>query len=434
MRKDLLLLGLAIGFVSGQNGTVEQEEAKAFSYEYGLRELDNGLTVLAVRTEFPNVVSLNIPVQVGSRNEVDQGLSGFAHFFEHMMFRGTDNYTSEEFFTFYKSIGAAINAFTTADYTSYYATLPSRDNLEDALILEADRFRYINYSEEDFKTEAGAILGEYNLRCQSNVGCALLETQRNITFDVHPYKHEVIGFLDDIKDMPNQFEYSKLFFDRYYHPEKTCLVIVGDIDINETVALVEKHWGGWERGNFTESIPQEPPGQGPVYEHVATEISTLPIVTVAFRGPAYSDTVNDMATMGVAFYLTFSSQSPLYQKLVLKEQKVSELGTLIPDSKDPFLVTAYAYIFDVQDIWYVRDEILKTFADLRVNGVSSQSVADTVSFLRYDTVNGLDSSVNIASKVSHLLPFHNIKFLDFFLAEQLLYSTVGGPHGFDARS
>ncbi len=154
---SLCSLVAIIGFVRAQNN-----ETDAFSYEYGLRDLDNGLTVLAVRTDFPNVVSLSIPVQVGSRNEVEQGKSGFAHFFEHMMFRGTENVTAEEFSGFYKSIGANINAYTTQDYTVYYALLPSRDNLETALSIEADRFKYISYSEQDFKTEAGAILGAFN--------------------------------------------------------------------------------------------------------------------------------------------------------------------------------------------------------------------------------------------------------------------------------
>ena len=398
MLKSFLLLGaLTIGFASGQNET----EAKAFSYEYGLRTLANGLTILAVRTDYPHVVSVNIPVQVGSRNEVEPGRSGFAHFFEHMMFRGTNNTSSEEFLAFYTSIGASINAFTTQDYTSYYATLPSRDNLEATLRLEADRFKYNSYTEEVFKTEAGAILGEYNLRCSSEPFCRLSEVQRNLTFTTHPYKHEVIGFLEDIKDMPNQFEYSKLFFDRHYRPEKTCLVLVGDLDMNETFAMVETYWGDWQRGNYTDDIPQEPAGQGPVYEHISWNSPTLPIVTVAFRGPAYSDTSNDMATMDVSFSLTFSPQSPLYQKLVLKEQKVADFGTDVSGSKDPSLVTVYAVLVDVEDVWYVRDEILKAFANLRVYQASSQSVADTVSFLRYSTVNGLDSSINIAETLVH---------------------------------
>ncbi len=247
------------------------------------------------------------------------------------------------------------------------------------------------------------VVGEYNLRCASNPLCQFSVSLRNATFRTHPYKHEVIGFLDDIKDMPNQFEHSKVFFDRYYRPERTSLVVVGNIDINETIALVKKYWGDWDRGNYTVNIPQEPPGQGPVYEHVDWQAPTLPIVSVGFRGPAYSDTVNDMATMDVTFFLAFSSRSPLYQKLVLNEQKLASLETNNPDAKDPYILTVYASLYDAQDIWYVRDEILKTFADLRINQVPSESAAGAVSFLRYATVNGMDSSFNIASKLNHQL-------------------------------
>ena len=125
------------------------------------KTLPNGLKVIVVPTGFPNIVSLQIPVQTGSRNEVEPGKSGFAHFFEHMMFRGTKAYPSEKYNEVITQAGARQNAYTTNDYTNYHTTF-AKDDLETVLKIEADRFKNLDYSQEGFKTEARAVLGEYN--------------------------------------------------------------------------------------------------------------------------------------------------------------------------------------------------------------------------------------------------------------------------------
>ena len=125
------------------------------------RTLANRLRIIVVNTGFPNLVSLQIPVQTGSRNEVEPGKSGFAHFFEHMMFRGTERYPAEAYQEIITRTGARQNAYTTDDYTNYHVTC-AKEDLEQVLELEADRFMNLSYSENDFRTEARAVLGEYN--------------------------------------------------------------------------------------------------------------------------------------------------------------------------------------------------------------------------------------------------------------------------------
>src|ERR1041385_2406592 len=113
------------------------------------KTLPNGLKVIVVPTGFPNIVSVQIPVQVGSRNEVEPGKSGFAHFFEHMMFRGTKAYPPEKYQEGMTRAGARTNAYTTDDYTNYHATF-AKEDLETILMVEADRFQNLDYSEEGF--------------------------------------------------------------------------------------------------------------------------------------------------------------------------------------------------------------------------------------------------------------------------------------------
>ncbi len=373
----------------------DAKDSKIFPYKYHIKDLKNGLRVIVVPTDYPNIVSLQIPVQTGSRNEVEPGKSGFAHFFEHMMFRGTEKFPNEKYTEILKNAGADQNAYTSDDVTNYHITF-SKEDLETVLMLEADRFQNLKYSVEDFKTESKAVLGEYN-KNSANPIQKLIEVQRNAAFQVHTYKHTTMGFLKDIEDMPNQYDYSLTFFDRYYRPEKSVIILAGDVNPEQAFKLVEKYWSSWKPGNFKPAIPPEPEPMGAVYDHVAWTTPTLPWITVAFHGPAFSETKNDMATMDVIQQLAFSESSPLYQKLVVKEQKVDQLWAYFPDRVDPYLLTVAARVKDLNDVWYVRDEILKAFAQLRTEPVSAQRLAEIKSNLKYSFANSMDNSETIAS-------------------------------------
>jgi len=231
-------------------------------FDVSERTLPNGLRVIVVPTGFPNIVSLQIPVQTGSRNEVEPGKSGFAHFFEHMMFRGTKAYPPEAYQAILTKAGARQNAYTTDDYTNYHTTF-AKEDLETILRIEADRFQNLEYPVEAFKTQSRAALGEHN-KNSANPIQKLFEVQRESAFKVHPYRHTTMGFLKDIEDMPNQFEYSKLFFDRWYRPEYTTVIVAGDVTAAQVFPLVEKYWGGWKPGTYAVEIPAEPPAAGPV--------------------------------------------------------------------------------------------------------------------------------------------------------------------------
>ncbi|MGE5275970.1 MAG: M16 family metallopeptidase, partial [Acidobacteriota bacterium] len=285
--------------------------------------LPNGLEVLVVPTGFPNIVSLQIPVQTGSRNEVEPGKSGFAHFFEHMMFRGTPTLSPDEYNAIITKAGARQNAYTTDDYTNYHTTF-AKEDLETVLRIEADRFQNLSYPVEAFKTESRAVLGEYN-KNSANPIQKLYETMRAKAFTTHTYRHTTMGFIEDIEDMPNQYEYSKTFFQRWYRPENTAIIIAGDVDPAQVLPLVEKYWGGWKPGSGEQvAIPQEPPAKGAQYAHVPWQTPTAPWVTVAFRGPAFSETEKDAAAIDLFMNMNFGATSDVYRKLVEQEQKVDQ--------------------------------------------------------------------------------------------------------------
>src|SRR5262249_17486264 len=152
-------------------------------------------------------------VRTGARNEVEPGKSGYAHLFEHMMFRGGEHFTPEQRDSILKRAGASVNAYTSDDRTVYH-TLLSKEDLDKVMELEADRFQRLKYSPDIYKTETRAVLGEYN-KNSANPLNKLEEVLRATAFDKHTYKHTAMGFLEDIEDMPNQYEYSWLFYNRY---------------------------------------------------------------------------------------------------------------------------------------------------------------------------------------------------------------------------
>src|SRR4051794_25947830 len=139
---------------------------KVFPFPIGQTTLENGLNVLSVPYDAPGIIAYYTVVRTGSRNEVEKGLSGFAHFFEHMMFRGTDRYPQEKYNDVLKALGANSNPFTTDDWTCYPLPAPA-SSLAQVVEIEADRFRNLKYDEPAFQKEARAVLGEYNKSASS---------------------------------------------------------------------------------------------------------------------------------------------------------------------------------------------------------------------------------------------------------------------------
>ncbi|HLE55448.1 MAG TPA: pitrilysin family protein [Rhodothermia bacterium] len=361
------------------------------------KTLPNGLKIIVVPTGFPNIVSLRIPVQTGSRNEVEPGKSGFAHFFEHIMFRGTKTMTKEQANELITKAGARENASTSDDVTNYYITF-AKEDLESMIRLQADRFQNLSYSEEDFKTESRAVLGEYN-KNSASPGSKLREVIRDNAFTTHTYKHTTMGFIRDIENMPTQFEYSKTFFDRWYRPERTTILVAGDVTPAEVIPLVEKYWGNWKRGTFSVNIPKEPPPTGPKYAHVPWSSPTLPFLALSFRNPAFSETNNDNAALDMVATLFFGPTSELFKKLVQREQKVDGLGANNSSNVDPELFTISARVKKAEDIAYVRDEMLKTVAKARATRVSEKDLAEAKSNFRYSFVRSLDNTDRIAGVI-----------------------------------
>jgi len=375
--------------------------AKVFPYSYSQQDLPNGLRLVVVPNDSSNIVATYIIVQTGSRNEVEPGHTGFAHLFEHLMFKGTEAWPEARYTDALQRMGAISNAYTTDDYTCFYTVL-SREDLPAVLAMEADRFQHLKFSEADFKTETLAVLGEYNKDASSPYS-RLEETAGTTAFVRSPYQHPTMGFLKDVEDMPNQYAYSLKFFDRYYRPEYTTILVVGNVKPRDVRELVDKSWGQWKRGVFVPEIPQEPPQEGPRVARVDWPSPTLPIVEVAYKAPAYTDSAKDTAALEALAYLAFSPTSDLYQNLVVTGRTAASLSADAPQEHDPSLFEIVARVNHAGDTDAVRDQIYAAVRSFQDKPVSAARLDAVKAHLRNALSLRMQSSDAIASVLARYI-------------------------------
>ncbi|MBC7910310.1 MAG: insulinase family protein, partial [Pyrinomonadaceae bacterium] len=393
----LLLLAMACAVFAQNN----KQSRKVFPYPYTIDDFPNGLRLITVPTDYPNLVSLYIVVQTGSRNEIEPGKSGYAHFFEHLMFRGSENFPAEKRDEILKRAGADSNAYTSSDRTVYHEVF-SKEDLPQIMELEADRFQRLKYERNPYKTEALAVLGEYNKNSASPTS-KLYEVVRETAFKKHTYAHTTMGYLKDIEDFPNQYEYSLEFFNRYYRPEYTTIVIVGDVTQAQAASLTKKYWGDWKKGNYVPQIPKEPEQTEARTAHVDWPSQTLPWVTVSFRAPAYDDASKDKAALDLLSVIAFGSNSDLYQRLVIKEQKVDVISPSFDDSFDPELFGAWVRVKKAEDMDYVREQVLETFKRYTTELIPQEKLNATSSRMRYSFALGMNSSEAINAALAQYI-------------------------------
>ena len=386
------LLGLSALVLAGTSGGTMAKDL--FPYSPVERTLDNGLSVIMVPFDSPGIVAYYTIVRAGSRNEVEPGKSGFAHFFEHMMFRGTERFSNVEYNALFSDLGSDVNAYTSDDVTVYHAIFGS-DGLESVIDVESDRFMNLEYSESDFKQEAKAVLGEYN-KNYSNPENKMYERVRETAFSTHTYKHTTMGFLADIKDMPNQYAYSLDFFRRYYTPTNCVVLVVGDIDVDKTFALVGKYYGAWNVPAYEPAIPAEPEQTEPRTSHIDWDNPTLPYVAVAFKIPAFSEKTRDSAALDILAELLYESTSPLYQDLVINEQKVEELSVYAPSRRDAGLFLVYAQVKDPAHMDEVCERIYQAADAAAKNPADPKRLAAVKSNIRYSFAMSLDTARSVA--------------------------------------
>ncbi|HEY8207331.1 MAG TPA: pitrilysin family protein [Myxococcaceae bacterium] len=391
-------LAAALSFAMAASApAAEKAEQKKpfFPYPMKVETLPNGLTVVRVPFASNGMIAYYSAVRTGSRNEVEQGHTGFAHFFEHMMFKGTKKHPTGEREKILGELGFDDNAYTSDDCTVYHSFGPA-GGLEKLIEVEADRFSGLDYGEPTFQTEAKAILGEYHKNA-ARPELKMEEALNAAAFKKHTYSHTTLGFYDDIKAMPGKYEYSKSFFQRWYRPDNVIVYIVGEFDDAKTMALVKAAYGPWQGKAAQVEIPKEPAQAASLKVGLDWDTPTLSRHVHAWRTPAASLTTLDGQVQTVLASYLVGPTSPVYKELVLEKQLAEQVGPLYNDHRDPYLFAIAAQLKDEQHRAAVEAAFDREVKALASGKVDAKRVTDIRANLRYSFLMGLETADDIGN-------------------------------------
>lgn len=394
----ILIIGVVMLFATRHSIA---DEGKVFPYDYTVKTLENGLKVYLIPMEANGLASYYTIVRTGARDEVEAGKTGFAHFFEHMMFRGTKKYPKDVLDSITTSIGADGNAYTTDDYTAYHYNIAAED-LETIMDIESERFKNLYYEEEAFQTEAGAVFGEYR-KNKSNPWRMIITELKETAFDKHTYKHSTIGYEEDIIAMPTLYNYSKEFHSNFYRPENCILMIVGDFNADETMKLVEKYYNSWEKGYEAPVVPQEPEQTEMRERTIDYPGATSPKMAIGIKCAAYDPSSKMNVATQLFASLAFGSTSELYNDIVLNEQKATFIQAETATNRDPYLHMIYTELKDPADLDYAKNEIFNTIEWFQNNLVDQEKLDNLKKKTKYSFLMGLNTPDNVAGGMARFV-------------------------------
>ena len=283
--------------------------------------LDNGLRVLLLEDQRSPIVSFQIWYRVGSRNE-HRGMTGIAHFLEHLMFKGTPSHGPKQFARLVEENGGQDNAFTSQDVTSYYVDIAA-DKLDLVLDLEADRMQNLLLDPKEIHSEREVVIEERRTRTEDDPGGFLGEEVSSIAFKAHPYQAPIIGWMDDIKRITP--EEIRAFYKTYYVPNNAIVVAAGAFRADDVLEKIKRRFGRIPRGKVPPpmlAIEPTPNGERRVSVKRQAE---LPIVYMAWHVPNHRSD-DSVALEVLSTILSGGRASRLYRDLVYQRQLALEAG------------------------------------------------------------------------------------------------------------
>ena len=391
--RRLFLLGGALLVLLAQAGI-----AAGLAFNVDQSTLDNGLMVLICRDTTVPTVSVQTFVNAGSRDEDRPGITGLAHVFEHMMFRGTEKYP--DYSNEIAPLGAENNAYTNDDYTCYFVNAHA-SFLEKVLDLESDRFKNLNFTNETFRTELGPVKEERR-RGMEDPGDFLGIELFRLAYTAHTYQHPVIGWEEDLETKMT-YEDGKQFKEHFYVPNNCVLVICGNVDIAKTKDLVQKYWGSWQRAEpYSPIITPEPrQSEEKIKGFTWKDDETVPTIYIGFHAPSARADLESVAALNMIGELLFSESGRLTRELKNNLSMVEGIWGGMDMRKDPSLFTAAARVKKGYTLEQVRDSIYTQLERLRTKLVTPEELDRVRNNLRADLVYGLDRPARVAGSIGY---------------------------------
>ena len=390
-----LLLGIA-NLAFGQAPTTPR-------ISFGDTRLANGLRVITAEDHAAPVIVVAITYNVGSRDE-RRGRTGFAHLFEHMMFKGSENVgTGEQFYLIFNN-GGNMNGSTTEDRTNYYAMLPA-NQLDLALFLEADRMRSLVINKTNLDNQRNAVQEERRLGVDNQPYGKTNEIQQGLLYDNFAYQHTTIGSMEDLNAAT--VEDVAAFFKTYYAPNNAVLTLVGDFRTADALKKIKQHFGAIPRQPDPPAVDMTEPEQHAERRATVDDaLARLPQVDIAFKAVP-GNTADFYALQLLSASLQSGQSSRLYQALVKQKQLVANVAGFMDEKRGLGALYISATLrqavkpADVEAVIY--DEIER----VKKEGIADWELQKAKNTMRRNFINSLQNPLSIALNIGLWTVFYN---------------------------
>jgi len=382
---SLLCLGLA-GFLPAQTTNIDFEEY----------ELDNGLKVILHQDNTTPIVAVSIMYEVGSKDDFP-GRSGFAHFFEHLLFEGSENLKRGEIDDYVQNAGGVLNANTSWDRTYYYEVLPS-NQLALGLWLESERLLHAKVETVGVETQRQVVKEERRERVDNQPYGRVLSEVYARAYKEHPYKNPIIGFMEDL-DSAEEADY-KRFYETFYVPNNAILSIAGDFDIDEAKAEIEKYFADIPRGPEPPRVDiVEAPLDGEVRDTVYDQVP-LPALIAGYRMPTRDD--EDYYAIQLFNQLLSGGQSSRLNKALVDEQQLAVQVASVPvSSQDPGLALVFAIAKPgTEDLQPIEAAVEEQIARLQDELITDRELEKLRNQIEVQAISGYGSVAGIAESLA----------------------------------
>jgi len=401
MRKITILLSLIFVLLTCQT-TFAQTKIAPLNIKQPT--LKNGLKVVSLQDNSSPTVTVQVWFDVGSKNDPN-GRNGFAHLFEHLMFKSTKNLKSEQFDRLTEDVGGNNNAFTSDDVTAYHEVVPS-NYLETLLWAEAERLSNLNVDEPNFLSERKVVQEEFRQGVLAQPYGRFYEAIQTLSYTTHPYKRTTIGTIEDLDAAT--VEDAQNFHKTFYRPDNATLIVVGDFEQKQFDAWVDKYFNRIEKP--TNAIPRvtevEPARTAEKRQTVKAPNVPLPAVAITYLAPDSKS--KDIAALKIAqAILAGGESSRLYQELVYKQQIAQEASFGVDERVDKGLLNFTAVMASGKTPEMGEKSLLAELKNIQDAPVSAKELEKAKNGIVANALRELQTNRGKAFAIGNGVIYHN---------------------------
>lgn len=403
MKQAHKFLSLAFAFALLFSLNASAQNQKQMRVDFKETKLKNGLRVITIEDHSAPVIAIAVTYNVGSRDE-RKGRTGFAHLFEHMMFKGSENVGSGEHFTLVFNNGGTMNGTTNVDRTNYFEALPA-NQLDLALFLEADRMRSLAITKENLDNQRNAVQEERRLGVDNQAYGKTDEMIDELIFDNFAYKHSTIGSMEDLNAA--SVEDVAAFFKTYYAPNNAVLTLVGDFNTNDALARIRKNFENIPSQPAPPAVDMTEPAQKAERRaSVDDQLARLTRVDIAFKAvPGNTPEFYQMQVLSSA--LQNGQSSRLYQKLVKEKQLATNVFGYMDERRGTGAFYIQAMVAPGKNPADVEAAIYEEIEKMKTAAVADWELQKAKNNTRRGFINGLQSSLNRAVQMGIYSVYYN---------------------------